>query len=618
MKFRKIRDAILPKRETELRGEAADSFRRLRVDPRSYHIGLLLFARIWRLAKPYWTRPGAWRSWLAYGVLLGLAPVFVATFAVSTDITAKLTNAIVAKNPAATWTMLTALASFTFGMTLVYLVQYLIDSRLQLHWRRWLTRHLIDRYLTKRTYYDISLMEDLDNPDQRIQEEVGPFVAMISSFPRQILQNFGLIFVGGFIVASITPSMFWFVAAYSVTQTVVTFFLYLPTIKQQFEITVAEADLRYGVLHVRDNAETVAFYRGEYAEKAQIDARLTTAVRKQAVLINYQGVIRVVMGALGLAWSVVPYILLVPVFFEGRIEFGAIAQAIAAAGTMVSAMSTLSDFIPQVSAAAPKAVRLAEILERFDAMDKARAQAGVPQLRVEHAPEIRMVGVSLETPGGELALAKEISFKMSPGQHLVIVGQTGVGKSSMLRAMAGLWTRGRGTLTMPKPEHCLFLPQRPYMILAELRSQLLYPHGDARIADREIEDALVKVCLPKLLDTHGGLNSARDWGRVLSLGEQQRIAFARVILSKPNFVFLDEATSAVDIETEATLYNVLRDAGTTYVSVGHRETILKHHDWALQLFPGGTWKLVPIHEFVVLRGGSENGESRQQAAAPSA
>lgn len=610
----KIRAALGMRPEAATSAEdRVDTFRRLRVDTRDYRISRLLFQRVWRLCKPYWSRPGAWKSWIVYALLMLSAPAFVALFAINTEITAKLTNAIVARDQAGAWSMLTVLASFTVGMLLFYLLQAFVDSRLQLHWRQWLTAYLIDRYLAKRTYYDISLMEDLDNPDQRIQEEIGPFVKMVSEFPRNVVQNFGLLFMGGLIIANITPSLFWFVFAYSVVQTVGTFFLYLPTIKQQFEITVAEADLRYGILHVRDNAETVAFYRGEYAEKAQIDARLSTAVGKQRVLINYQNVIALVTGVFQLAWAVVPYMLLMPVFFAGEIEFGSIAQAIAAASAMVGAMSMLTNFVPQVSAAAPKAVRLAEILERFDAMEHARRTVGTPHITVECAPEISMSRVSLETPGGEQALTREISFRIAAREHMVILGQTGVGKSSVLRAMAGLWTRGSGTLTVPEPERCLFLPQRPYMILADLRSQLLYPHGDASVSDRDIETALVQARLPTLLAAHGGLAAARDWGRVLSLGEQQRIAFARVLLSKPEFIFLDEATSAVDTETEAALYALLKSAGVTYVSVGHRSSILRHHDWALQLFPGGAWKLTQVCAHTLAEQ-----EQQRSAAAPAA
>ena len=573
----------------------AASVKRLRADPRSYKIGPLLFKRIWRLAKPYWTRPGAWGSWAVYALLLSTSVTTTVLWTWTTMVTADLTNAIVHRNHELAWSLvwLFGLAQGSVGIFLA--ISTLVGLRLELHWRRWLTGHMVSRYLNRRTYYDIALREDLDNPDQRIQEDIVPFVHVVTDFPRRAITNLLQLVAGGAILGGITPGMFWFVLGYAILQTLSTLLIYGPTIKQNFEVTVAEADLRYGILHVRDNAETVAFYRGEYAEAAQIEARLQTAVSKQRTLVNYRAFMDLFHSFLGYIWHVGPYLLLLPLFFAERIEFGAIAQATMAASAMVTSLSVLSNFLPDVTAAAPRAVRLAEILERFNAMDN--TLDSTERLKVQQGPCVQLSNVSLETPGGEQALLKELSLRVEPGQNLVIVGQTGVGKSSILRAMAGLWSRGSGDIVMPAAEHCLFLPQRPYMILAELRSQLLYPHGiAARVSDGELMEALSRARLPDLLAKHGSLDTARDWAKVLSLGEQQRIGFARILISKPKFVFLDEATSAVDVETEAYLYGMLRRSGATYVSVGHRETILRHHEWALQLLPGGAWKLMPIHE----------------------
>lgn len=193
---------------------------------------------------------------------------------------------------------------------------------------------------------------------------------------------------------------------------------------------------------------------------------------------------------------------------------------------------------------------------------------------------------------------QHLNLEIGQGESLIIIGQTGVGKSSLLRAMAGLWTRGSGTMTMPDTDVTMFVPQKPYMILGDLRSQLLYPNGDPAISEEEIQAVLERVCLPGLIEKNGGLHAERDWSKVLSLGEQQRISFARIILSKPQYVFLDEATSAMDIPTESKVYETLQETGCTFVSVGHRQTILKFHDRALNLSGGGKWKLVGEEDIV--------------------
>lgn len=567
------------------------------LDPRDYEIDRKLFRRIWRLTKPYWARKAAWRSWLAMSLLLAMAPAATLLWAYKSQVTKYLTNAIVAKDHSTFSDLLTFYAVVSAGYYLLNVAMQFVDSRLDLHWREWLTMHIVDRYLDRRTYYDVAVAEDLDNPDQRIQEDIKPFVNAVTFFPRQIVSQVLSLIMGGVILAQITPRVFWFVFGYALLQAVVMFWLYKPTIKQNFEITVAEADLRYGILHVRDHAETIAFYGGEHAEQAQIARRVRTAVHKNLVLAVYYVKMGFINQGVSLIWQMMPYAMVVPLFFEGRIEFGAIAQATMAASTMLQAMTLLVNFIPTVSAAAPKAVRLAQIIERFDAMDVERTDTQVPRLTITGGPAIRLEQVSLETPGGEQSLVRQLTLALDCGDHLIITGQTGVGKSSLLRAMAGLWHRGTGRLEMPPPAQCLFLPQRPYMILGDLRSQLLYPRGRTDITHEELQWALERVRLPDLLDTHGGLSVVRDWGKVLSLGEQQRVAFARALLSRPAFVFLDEATSAVDLAIERTLYGLLAEIGATYVSVGHRESLLPFHRFVLRLRPGGGWDMAPVgHE----------------------
>ncbi len=578
-----------------------EGHRHIKVDPKDYKLNLLLFRRIWRVAKPYWTRRGAWVSWVTYAFLLATVVVSTAIWAYSTELLKDLTNSIIDKRQEDFRTLLVTYALYLVAVFVFFRAVSLTSNVFRLHWRKWLTRYLVDRFLDRRTYYDIGLKEDLDNPDQRIQEEVEPFVSMIAMLPDRLFRHVLYIAAGGMIVVTIAPSILVFVIIYSIVYSIVNYFLYVPTIKQQYDHTVAEADLRYGILHVRDNAESVAFYNGEYAESEQIDSRLLMAVKRQAKIFYYDVFVSVVNRAFTISWELFPYILLVPLFFAGEFEYGAIAQATAAATTMSNALRQLLIFVPMIAAAAPKAVRLCHIIERFDELDSGHSDPDIPRIDVVQGDRIKLENVTMETPGGEILLVRDLSLELANGERVVIVGQTGTGKSSLLRAMAGLWRRGSGTLTMPPSEQMLFLPQRPYMILGTLRDQLLYPHGDElKVEDNTLREALERAALPDLLDKHGGLDSSRDWGKVLSLGEQQRIGFARILIAKPEFVFLDEATSAVDPETEATLYKLLVETGATIVSVAHRPAAWGFHDKMLSMIPDGSWNLEAIQNGVQL------------------
>ncbi|MEI9995046.1 MAG: ATP-binding cassette domain-containing protein [Rhizomicrobium sp.] len=568
--------------------------RHLRIDPRSYRLDGRFFRRVYNLSKLYWLRKDAWKSWLALGVLIA----FVASYSVSgayySYLTRDQTNALLARHASLFWYLLAMTIVFVMVRHGIYAIESYIDGRLNLHWRQWLSTHLIDEYLSRRTYYEIVMDEVIDNPDQRIQEEVGPFCQTIAYLPRQA---FGMVLdmsVQALILMSISRALFWVVVVFAAVKTVAILRLYKPTVRQNYDITVSEADLRYGILHVRDHAETVAFYHGEYAERAHILIRLATAVRKNLVNIVYSVWLSLAESGFSVVWMVMPFLFLAPLYLSHRIEYGTIAQGSASALALLNSLSLLMRFIPTLTLAVPKVIRLAEIQEKFEEMGRERVStAAVPRIGFREDKQIALDHVSLQTPGGEQSLARDVSFSIAPREHMVIVGRTGVGKSSLLRAMAGLWTRGSGQIVMPPHDVTLFLPQKPYMILANLREQLLYPRRRTDVSDAELQAVLERVTLHDLAERHGGLDAERDWGRVLSLGEQQRIAFARVLISRPEFVLMDEATSAVDVETERLLYGLLVRSGATFVSVGHRPTIFKYHKTALRLLPGGAWEVLP-------------------------
>jgi putative ATP-binding cassette transporter len=312
----------------------------------------------------------------------------------------------------------------------------------------------------------------------------------------------------------------------------------------------------------------------------------------------YENYIRLLLRTLGLnlfqygytfLTYALPSVIIAPRILSGELEVGRAVQAGGAFAALLGALTVFVDNFESLSAFAAGIERLHTFKQALH--DEATRVRGRDQIASVESPGLALEQVTLQTPGGERTLIEDVSLEVEPGGGLVIVGASGGGKSSLLRAIAGLWCTGAGTIRRPELGEMLFLPQRPYMIGGTLREQLLYPNLESNVGEEELRAVLERVNLSGLLERCGGFDVELDFAKVLSVGEQQRLAVARVLLGRPKFAVLDEATSALDGENEAMLYAELRRSEATLISVTHHPSLVREHASVLELRGDGSWSL---------------------------
>lgn len=484
---------------------------------------------------------------------------------------------------------------FVVGTPIVVMYRY-SRERLGLIWRDWLTRDFLARYFQNRAYYEVSYNSQIDNPDQRISEDIRSFTRISLQFLLLILTSLITLISFTGILWSISPFLSVVLVGYAVLGTGVTLLFGRRLIGLNFRQLSKEADFRYGLVHVRDNAESIAFYGGEEQEGLQVRQRLMEAIRNFNLLIGWQRNLGFFTQSYDYFVIILPSLVVAPKYFAGEIDFGAIAQASLAFNQVLNALSIIVEQIEQLSAFAAGVNRLSTFAEAISE-PMAPPQAGATTIDLAEADQLALEHVTLLTPNYQQTLVRDLSLSLEPGQGLVIVGQSGAGKSSLLRAVAGLWNAGTGRIVRPPLGEMLFLPQRPYMILGTLREQLLYPHTSRSVSEVELRQVLEQVNLGNLPDRVGGFDAELDWADLLSLGEQQRLAFARLILTKPRYAILDEATSALDLQNEAMLYQQLRSVATVFISVGHRSSLLQYHQYVLELQGESRWRMVSTGDY---------------------
>ena len=466
-------------------------------------------------------------------------------------------------------------------------------TRLKLarYWREWLTNNFIERYFRNRSFYllDSNTQDsDIDNPDQRISEDIRNFTTVSLDFLIDTLYAILTVLAFSAILWSISKILTLGLIIYVAIGTLMAIYTGKKMIKIHYNQLRLEADFRYSMVHVRDNSESIAFYKGEEKEIGNVVGKLFKALKNFDLWIIWQSIVDLFQFSYQNLMRFPVYILVAPLYFVKEIDFGTITQAFVAFYQVFGAMSLVVSQIEKISQFSASVFRLGNFDIILNTISKNQDLS--PQIKFHESDKLKIMNLNVVTPRGEKELVKNLNLDIDSSSNLMIVGESGVGKSSLLRSIAGLWTRGEGEIFKPKITQTMFLPQKPYMVLGTLRDQVCYPSNSEAFNDKEIEEAMKKLSIENLITDHG-FDNTKDWSRVLSVGEQQRLAFVRIMLNKPRLVILDEGTSALDVKNENNVYEIFNNMGINYISVGHREGLKRFHNVLLTLLPNSRYSI---------------------------
>ncbi|MCC5602107.1 ABC transporter ATP-binding protein/permease [Nostoc favosum] len=590
-----------------------------------------LLHQFWRVGKLYWLSQQRWKAVALLLLLLCLSLLGTGLLIAVSIFLGEMESSLAAADKNRFYQAVIIFFGVLFiGVPIISLKVY-IQGKLNLFWRQWLTDYFLNKYFYQQNFYRLTAYSEIDNPDQRIAEDIQNFTQQCLYFALVISDSILQLIGFSGLLWRISQPLMMFLIIYAIAGTVVTTIAFgRILVGINLEQLKREADFRYGLIRIRDNAEAIAFYQGEVVESQELWQRFGRVFSNFTRLIRWQLGLDLFQNSYQYITFLLPTLVLAPQILSGELEIGVSAQAGVAFRSILIALGLIVSQFEQLSALAAAVTRLDELQTVMHGAQNPTRPIGHPpdalgrELDFPVSPQnigglrgvipkgrdgegctvlnwvedacLSFQNVTLQTPDYQTVLVQDLSFTLTVGESLLISGKSGVGKTSLLRALAGLWEAGSGTITHPERSHLLFLPQRPYMVLGSLRQQLLYPHSDRVVAKDELLQVLQQVNLTNLVERTAVLDIVEDWGRVLSVGEQQRLAFARLLLQSPQYAILDEATSALDENNQTLLYELLQKTDITYISVGHRSSLRSFHRWMLELQGGGSFMLSLIED----------------------
>ena len=568
----------------------------------------MLSKTAWRLMKSYWKSKEKWRArgLLAGVIALSLGQVYM--LVMLNQWNNVFYNALQERDFEVFWPLIGQFSLIAFGYIIMAVYAIYVKQILEIKWRTWMTSRYLDEWMHSQTYYRLQVLggDGVDNPDQRISDDIGMFVNLTLSLFIGLLKQVSTLvaFVVilwqlsgaldipvGDTVLSVPWYMVFVTLIYSVVGTWLAHKVGRSLIGLNYDQQRYEADFRFSMVRVRENSESIAFYGGEGPEMQNFQERFGMVIRNFWALMKRTKLLNFYVNGYAQLAVIVPILMSAPKYFSGDMQLGGFIQTLSAFGRVQDALSYFVEAYDTIAQYVAVIRRLGGFTGHMEAAENMQASFGFDSR--DDINGLVLQDVQVELPDGR-RLFEGLSLAVPAGKYLLVSGNSGCGKSTLLRALAGIWPYGCGNVSLPSGWRTMFLPQRPYLPLGSLRRAIYYPQPVPEKETADLRSLLERFGIGRLADR---LDDVDDWSRILSLGEQQRLAFIRILLFRPDIVFLDESTSAMDEQREAEAYDILKELlpEMAVISVGHRSTLFKKHDKRLQL-TGSGWQLSPLAE----------------------
>ena len=560
----------------------------------------------WQMVKRYFCSEEKWKVRGLLGAVIGLSLAQVYLLVLLNGWYNDFYASLQVMDYSQFWPLIGEFSAYAFIFIVVAVYAIYLRQMLQIKWRTWMTERYLDSWMSRQTYYRLQVLgknDDgtLDNPDQRISEDINQFISLFLQLSLGLLKQACTLVAFVFILWDLSgilelpvgdtvigvPGYMVFVSLfYAIVGTYFANKVGRKLIRLNYDQQRYEADFRFNMIRVRENGESIAFYGGEEPEKLGFKDKFAMVIENFWHLMNRTKILNFYVNGYTQLAVIVPLIMAAPQYFGGAMNLGGLMQTISAFGRVQDALSFFVDSYDSLAQLVAVIRRLGGFTKHMEEVDAIETNF-VQKKSLDGDVHLNDVNVMLPD---DRVLLQDLNIKLKKSARLLISGESGCGKSTLLRALAGIWPYGSGEISIPDGWKVLFLPQRPYLPLGTLRQAIYYPQEVPKTDGDNLKDLLYKMELPELAER---LDNVDDWSRILSLGEQQRIAFIRIILFKPDVLFLDESTSALDEKRESLVYDTIFETFPEMitVSVGHRSSLQERHTHILKIYDNGKWEV---------------------------